>query len=123
MIKKIFVLSQKEIETIEETKNQNGFLSNDSAVIRYIISEYANMKKKEIEEISQKVLLAIQRDSEEKLNRLLDTANTILVLNKIETCIPASYMESPVITKSREYEKERKGQLKQKKDYRNKKRR
>lgn len=121
MVKKIYVLTENEIRIINTTKSQNGFLANDSAAVRYIISEYEKMKEKEAVKASPGVLLAIQRDSEEKLNRLMDAANTLLVMNKIETCIPANYMESPVFIKSREYEKERKAQLKQKKDYQNRK--
>lgn len=63
-----------------------------------------------------KISLAIQRDSEEMLKRLLDAINTVLIENNLEICFPASYMESPVLTKSREYEKNNLAHLKQQKD-------
>lgn len=121
MVKKIYVLSEKETGIIDETRKQKGFLTNDSAAVRYIISEYERLKEQEAKR-NMEILLAIQRDSEEKLDLLLDAANTFLVMSKTDTCIPVSYMESPCFAKSRDYQKERKGKLKQEKDFRNRKR-
>lgn len=116
MIRKVFQLSEKEIQIIEEVRQQS-FLENDSATLRYIIEQYSNMKdiRNSIER-QMKISLAIQRDSEDMLKRLLDAINTLLIENNLEICFPASYMESPVLTKSREYEKNNLAHLKQQKD-------
>lgn len=121
MVKKIFSLSEEDIQEIESVQNKFSFLENNSAALRYIISEYIRLKTIEEREQEQRITLAVIRKLEDKLNRLRDAMNTVLIINNIDICIPADYQESPVLTKSREYEKEKIAHLKQNKDYKKRK--
>lgn len=121
MIKKLFSLTEKELDTIQKARAENSWISDDSAAVRHILETYRNKTEKEDMACEIKILLSILKETEKKVNRLLDAVNTILITSGMDTCIPANYMESPVLTKSREYEKEKLAQLKQEKDYRHKK--
>lgn len=63
----------------------------------------------------------ILRSIEGDMKLLKDAVNTMLISNNIEYCIPVSHQESAVFSISREYQREHIGDLKQQKDYNNRK--
>lgn len=120
MIRKTYQISEEEIEIINRVRERKKFLENDSATIRYIITQYGKMKELEDTVRLIKKNEIIQKNMEEMLECMYDALNTMLVVSGQEVCYPASYVESPVYTKSREYKKEILAKVKQKKDDRDK---
>lgn len=116
MIQKLFRLEENDIDVIEEVRKQQGFRSEAEA-LRYIIRRYHKERQREAGRID-----AILRSIEEQEELILDAFNTVLIEKGIEICQPVSLRESPVFTKSREYRKERLANLKEKRDYNNRKR-
>lgn len=121
MERKTYQITDQNIALIEAVKKEHPELKSDSAAMRFILTEYEREQKRNTTEAEIKLIRIIQKEMEDKVNRLYDAVNTILIKNKEEVCFPASYMESPVYEKSREYQKEMLAALKQRKDYRERK--
>lgn len=113
MIRKHYMMEEKDLEIIEEVRKNKG-LANSAEALRYIIRKYAENEKKETS-----VNLAILRSIEEKVTILLDAANTDLIKRNDEVCYPVSMVESPVVRRSREVHKKAVSNKKQRKDYKN----
>lgn len=112
MIAKLFHLDEKDVECIQKIKQEFGFKS-EAEVIRYLIRQHSETAKKE-----NGYLLATLREIEERVDLLLDIANTDLVKRRDEICYPISMVESPVISKAKALRKKELANRKQKKDYR-----
>ncbi len=121
MVRKTYHMDENTLEILQHIRSEKPELENDSAALRYIVAEYQKLKSGKQAEKDMKAALVIGRSNEEKLDIILDVLNSLLVAAGQETCVPATYMESPVITKSREYRKDRIAHLKQRKDFENKK--
>lgn len=115
MIRKHFTLTDEEAEIIECAKEELH-LKSDSEVIRYILRQYIQTERKE-----DGYVLAVLRGIEERVDLLLDVANTDLIKRNEEICYPVSMTESPVIKKARKLRKANLANKKQKADYRNRK--
>lgn len=116
MILKPFRLSETDIEIIHMTQKKQGF-SSEAEALRYIVRNYDKMNDKQ-----NKIQMTIMRELEEKVDILLDIANTDLVKRGDEILYPISMVESPVIQQSRKLRKSRLAHQKQKADYKRKKR-
>ncbi len=119
--RKTYQITDQNIALIEAVKKEHPELKSDSAAMRFILTEYERERKRNTTEAEMRLIRIVQKEMEDKVNRLYDAVNTILIKNKEEVCFPASYMESPVYKKSREYQKEMLAALKQRKDYRERK--
>ncbi len=122
MVRKTYHMDENTLEILRRVRSENPELENDSAALRYIVADYEKLKTGKQAGKDMKAALVIGRSNEEKLDIILDVLNSFLVATGQETCVPAAYMESPVITKSREYRKDKVAHLKQRKDYEKKKR-
>lgn len=124
-MRKHFIVSEKEIKILEDIKKENDFLENDSAALRYIFSEYERLKNIEKKLVAQnevvtkeiRTIKTINQSIESISEIMLDAVNTILISNDQSVCYPVSYIESPVVTKSKQYKKDKLADLKQQKDY------
>lgn len=112
MKQKIFMLAEKDIEIINSVREQQGLKSNAEAV-RYILRNYDKTTDQQ-----NKIQIAIMRGIEEKVDLLLDIANTDLIKRDEKSVYPVSMAESEVITKAREVRTTRLSNMKQKADYR-----
>lgn len=121
MERKTYQITDQNIALIEAVKKEYPELKSDSAAMRFILTEYERGRKRNTAEEEVKLIRIVQKDMEDKINRLYDAVNTILIKNKEDVCFPASYTESPVYKKSRDYQKEMLAELKQRKDYRERK--
>ena len=121
MERKTYQITDQNIAFIEAVKKEHPELKSDSAAMRFILTEYERERKRNTTEAEMRLIRIVQKEMEDKVNRLYDAVNTILIKNKEEVCFPASYRESPVYKKSREYQKEMLAALKQRKDYRERK--
>lgn len=121
MERKTYQITDQNIALIEAVKKEHPELKSDSAAMRFILTEYERERKRNTTEAEMRLIRIVQKEMEDKVNRLYDAVNTILIKNKEEVCFPASYMESPVYKKSREYQKKMLAALKQRKDYRERK--
>ena len=121
MERKTYQITDQNIALIEAVKKEHPELKSDSAAMRFILTEYERERKRNTTEAEMRLIRIVQKEMEDKVNRLYDAVNTILIKNKEEVCFPASYTESPVYKKSREYQKEMLAALKQRKDYRKRK--
>ena len=113
MERKTYQITDQNIALIEAVKKEHPELKSDSAAMRFILTEYERERKRNTTEAEMRLIRIVQKEMEDKVNRLYDAVNTILIKNKEEVCFPASYMESPVYKKSREYQKEMLAALKQ----------
>lgn len=125
MMRKNFTISEAEVAILKQIQTENSFLENDSATLRFVLSEYVKLKKME-ETVMQenqemlselKILKSIMKSIENENDCFFDAINTMLIESGSQICYPVTYMESPVITKSKQYRKEKFAELKQKKDY------
>ena len=117
MRKKLFSISEEDLLLLSQIKGERN-LNNDSETLRFVLHDYQKMvEEKREHNISNAILCSI----ESMERRILDGMNTLLILQGAEECFPAEYMESPVFTKSREYEKKMIANEKQKKDFKQKK--
>lgn len=116
------MISENNEKILREIRILDSSLLNDSEALGVVFAEYIKCREYKDIERDLKISLAIQKDLEKKINRLMDAVNTILINSNIEECIPAAYMESSVFKKSRKYEKEVLAKIKQRKDNRNMKR-
>lgn len=125
MMRKNFTISEAEVIILKQIQTENSFLENDSAALRFALSEYVKLKKME-ETVMQenqemlselKILKSIMKSIESENDCFFDAINTMLIEAGTQICYPVAYMESPVITKSKQYRKEKLAELKQKKDY------
>ena len=103
MERKTYQITDQNIALIEAVKKEHPELKSDSAAMRFILTEYERERKRNTTEAEMRLIRIVQKEMEDKVNRLYDAVNTILIKNKEEVCFPASYMESPVYKKSREY--------------------
>ncbi len=115
MIQKPFRLEQEDIETIQKVKEEYG-LKSEAEALRFILRQYRK-KEGSINGISVKIF----RKIEEMQGLTLDVLNTILIDGQIDGCYPVSEQESKILTELKAYRQERLANLKQRKDYRNKK--
>lgn len=118
MVKKLFSLSEADLELLKDVKGQNTFLENDSDTLRYILKHYQELEK-ENEELRR--VTSGSANIESVVLEMLDGLNTLLIANELETCCLADRYESPVLTKSREYHKQKLAKMKQRKDHKQKK--
>ncbi len=121
MERKTYQITDQNIALIEAVKKEHPELKSDSGAMRFILTEYERGRRRNTVEDEMRLIRMVQKEMEDKVNRLYDAVNTILIKNKEEVCFPASYTESPVYKKSREYQKEMLAALKQRKDYRERK--
>lgn len=118
MVKKLFSLSEADLELLKDVKGQNTFLENDSDTLRYILKHYQELEE-ENEELRRVTFGSANIES--VVLEMLDGLNTLLIANELETCCLADRYESPVLTKSREYHKQKLAKMKQRKDHKQKK--
>ena len=118
MVKKLFSLLEADLELLEEVKEQNTFLENDSDTLRYILKHYQELVV-ENEELRRASFGSANIES--VVLEMLDGLNTLLIANELESCCLADRYESPVLTKSREYHKQKLAKMKQRKDHKQKK--
>ena len=118
MVKKLFSLSEADLELLKDVKGQNTFLENDSDTLRYILKHYQELEE-ENEELRR--VTSGSANIESVVLEMLDGLNTLLIANELETCCLADRYESPVLTKSREYHKQKLAKMKQRKDHKQKK--
>lgn len=111
MILKPFRLSETDIEIIHTAQKEQGFASEAEA-LRYIVRSYEKMGNSK-----NNIQTTILRGIEEKVDLLLDIANTDLIKRDEKTVYPVSMAESEVITKAREVRTTRLSNMKQKADY------
>lgn len=116
MIRKDFRLEQSDIEIINEIKSEMG-LRNESDALRYIIRNFKVQSKSD-----GRIVIATMRKIEERVDLLLDIANTDLINRKEDTLYPVDMVESPVIQKARELRRQKLAHKKQRSDFRKKKR-
>ncbi len=115
MILKPFRLSETDIEIIHMTQKEQGF-SSEAEALRYIVRNYDKAGDKQ-----NKIQITIMRKVEEKLDLLLDVANTDLIKRGDEILYPVSMVESPVIEQARKLRKSGVAHQKQKADYKKRK--
>ena len=115
MVIKPFRLEEKDIEIIQKVKEEHG-LKSEAEAVRFILREY-DKKEKSINGISMKMFRSI----EEMQELTLDILNTVLVDSRLDVCYPVSEEESEVLAQLKECRKKRLANLKQRKDYKNKK--
>ena len=115
MITKLFRLSETEIKILKDVQNDYN-LSSEAEAARYIIQQYDKLQKQ-----SKKISESVLRGIEEKLDLLLDVANTDLIKRSEEVLYPVRMVESPVITKARKLRKQDLSNRKQRSDYNKKK--
>lgn len=115
MITKLFRLSETEIEIIEAVKKEYN-LSSEAEAARYIFQQYDRIQKQ-----NNRIQEAALRGIEEKLDLLLDVANTDLIKRSEEILYPVRMVESPVITKARKLRRQDLSNRKQRSDYNKKK--
>ena len=118
MVKKLFSLSEADLELLKDVKGQNTFLENDSDTLRYILKHYQELEE-ENEELRR--VTSGSANIESVVLEMLDGLNTLLIANELEICCLADRYESPVLTKSREYHKQKLAKMKQRKDHKQKK--
>ena len=118
MVKKLFSLSEAELDLLKVVKGQNTFLENDSDTLRYILKQYQELVA-ENEELRRAA--SGSSNVESVVLEMLDGVNTLLIANELETCCLVDRYESPVFTKSREYHKQKLAKMKQRKDHKQKK--
>lgn len=118
MVKKLFSLSEAELDLLKVVKGQNTFLENDSDTLRYILKQYQELVA-ENEELRRAA--SGSSNVESVVLEMLDGVNTLLIANELETCCLVDRYESPVLTKSREYHKQKLAKMKQRKDHKQKK--
>lgn len=111
MILKSLRLSETDIEIIHDAQEEQGF-SSEAEALRYIIRNYNKTNDQQ-----NKIQIAIMRGIEEKVDLLIDIANTDLIKRNEEIVYPVSMAESEVIRKAREVRKSRLSNMKQKADY------
>lgn len=121
MMNKLFCITEENVNYLKRIQEEYPHIKSDSAALRFLFTDYERLLRQTEDLQKVKMMLSIQKEMEKKINRIYDSINTMLITNSVDTCIPASYMESQVYTKSREYEKEKLAQLKQEKDYKNRK--
>lgn len=120
-----FYLSDKDMEILEQFKEENGFSSNSNAV-SYLIR---HSKDKEEEKIAKAVSEELDKHyySKERLRWstqtaeqnsivMLDAINTLLFMFDAETLIPADNAPHKVITQSKHMMKEKIAHFKQMSD-------
>lgn len=115
MQRKNFRMDESDIMIINTVKMQQG-LKNESEALRYIIRDYEKKKKED-----EKLRTAVLRGIEEKLDLLLDVANTDLIKRSEEVLYPVRMVESPIITKARKLRRQDLSNKKQRSDYNKKK--
>ena len=118
MVKKLFSLSEAELDLLKVVKGQNTFLENDSDTLRYILKQYQELVA-ENEELRRAA--SGSSNVESVVLEMLDGVNTLLIAKELETCCLVDRYESPVLTKSREYHKQKLAKMKQRKDHKQKK--
>lgn len=114
-------MTEEDVNYIRDLQEIHPQLGNDSATVRFLISEYQKMKAKQEKENREKINTTILKSVDSNLRVLMDVANTMLIEEKLEYCIPIRHQESPVVAMARDSEKEFLANLKQQKDYNNRK--
>lgn len=110
-MRKEYRLEESDIKIVEEIKFEMG-LKSDSEAIRYIIRQYGRRK-----ESGRNIQLTILRQVEERVDILLDIANTELIERNAEQVYPVRMVESPVISNARRLRREVLSDKKQRSDY------
>ena len=110
-MRKEYRLEASDIKIVEEIKFEMG-LKSDSEAIRYIIRQYGRRK-----ESGRNIQLTILRQVEERVDILLDIANTELIERNAEQVYPVRMVESPVISNAKRLRREVLSDKKQRSDY------
>ena len=110
-MRKEYRLEESDIKIVEEIKFETG-LKSDSEAIRYIIRQYGRRK-----ESGRNIQLTILRQVEERVDILLDIANTELIERNAEQVYPVRMVESPVISNAKRLRREVLSDKKQRSDY------
>ncbi len=110
-MRKEYRLEESDIKIVEEIKFEMG-LKSDSEAIRYIIRQYGRRK-----ESGRNIQLTILRQVEERVDILLDIANTELIERNAEQVYPVRMVESPVISNAKRLRREVLSDKKQRSDY------
>ncbi len=114
-------ISEKELSVIQHVKEEQGFLY-DTQAIRFIIMEYEKLSHSKLYELSDAIsgledsvskMRQSVRRVEENTNILIDTENTICVLQNIESFVPTDLYESVPIHEARKRYLERISHLRQ----------
>ena len=114
---KPFRLEEEDEKIIQKVQEEQG-LKSEAAALRYILRQYSK-NEKTVNGISMEVF----RKMEEMQELTLDILNTILIDSRFDVCYPVSEEESEVLIKLKDHRKKKLANLKQKKDYKNKKER
>ena len=112
---KPFRLEEEDEKIIQKVQEEQG-LKSEAAALRYILRQYSK-NEKTVNGISMEVF----RKMEEMQELTLDILNTILIDSRFDVCYPVSEEESEVLIKLKDHRKKKLANLKQKKDYKNKK--
>ena len=113
---KPFRLEEEDEKIIQKVQEEQG-LKSEAAALRHILRQYSK-NEKTVNGISMEVF----RKMEEMQELTLDILNTILIDSRFDVCYPVSEEESEVLIKLNIYNKKKKlANLKQKKDYKDKK--
>lgn len=131
MTPKKYVLDQEQLDLIQKVKEEKN-LKNDSATLRYIITQYAAFLQEEDRErlLIERMLNAYHekyyalferlkwasQTSEMNSTIILDAMNTFLISEDINEAILTNAVEAPVVNISKTAYKERIAYFKQKKD-------
>lgn len=121
-MRKEFNLNEEEIDILKSIMKEKRF-DKEVEAVRFLIHGYSNRKMEDqLVEANQqlKILEKIVKGIEVDNTLMKDAINTFLISSNMQTCIPASLSESPVYTKSKEYQKQQAIKNKQRKDYRSK---
>ena len=86
MERKTYQITDQNIALIEAVKKEHPELKSDSAAMRFILTEYERERKRNTTEAEMRLIRIVQKEMEDKVNRLYDAVNTILIKNKEEVC-------------------------------------
>lgn len=115
MMRKEYRLDESDLKIIEEARNEMG-LKSDSDAVRYIIRQYGEKKG-----TGHNIQTAILRQIEERVDLLLDIANTELIERNADQVYPVRMAESPVLSNARKLRRQMLADKKQRSDYGKKK--
>ncbi len=111
MIKKNYWLDEADIAIVNDVKTDLG-LSSDSEAVRYLIRQSQKDYRS-----GNGIQMKILRQIEERVDLLLDIANTELIDRNAEQVYPVRMIESPVISNARRLRREVLSDKKQRSDY------
>ena len=115
MIKKNYWLDEADIAIVNNVKTDLG-LSSDSEAVRYLIRQSQKDYRS-----GNGIQMKILRQIEERVDLLLDIANTELIERNADQVYPVRMAESPVLSNARKLRRQMLADKKQRSDYGKKK--